>query len=191
MSEYHKTQCLLLDTLYIPAESLHPGKQKAQTKLKQALLQFAGWLQAASCKIKVNSSIVEPLLSYHNDTEDCRLVVSKAQNLGSAYQNICIQLSKQFYSSNCPITTIYAQSILHFQPDNQLAILCSSLNGTDFAACTLSTNLQTAIQCISLFVQVTTAVFISSGFHSAVVTCTNSHFFYLFWTTNLKYTYCV
>ena len=32
---------------------------------------------------------------------------------------------------------------------------------------------------LSLFVQVTTAVFISSGFHSAVVTCTNkanSHF---------------
>ena len=33
---------------------------------------------------------------------------------------------------------------------------------------------------LALFVQVTTAVFISSGFHSAVVTCTNkdnSHFF--------------
>ena len=44
---------------------------------------------------------------------------------------------------------------------------------------------------LALFVQVTTAAFISSGFHSAVVTCTNkanSHFFYLFWTSNLKYT---
>ena len=44
---------------------------------------------------------------------------------------------------------------------------------------------------LALFVQVTTAVFISSRFHSAVVTCTNkdnSPFFYLFWTTSLKYT---
>ena len=53
-------------------------------------------------------------------TEDCRLVVSKAQNLRNAYQNISIHLNKQFYSSNWPITTI-----LHLQPDNQPAILCS------------------------------------------------------------------
>ena len=39
-------------------------------------------------------------------TEDCRLVVSKAQNLRNAYQNISIHLNKQFYSSNWPITTM-------------------------------------------------------------------------------------